>query len=228
MVSEPIRVYNRKPRNNDQKLLAIGSIMSFADEGDVVWGSGVNGKLLSRSSYNFRQLDVRAVRGPLTRDFLKALAGIDVPEIYGDPGLLVPRLFPEFKKKTKPSRPYLIIPHYSETALFPKSKYSNMISPTESWDKVIEAITDSEFVISSSLHGIVIAEAFGVPARLLRVTETEPLFKYQDYYLGTNRKSFQYARSIEEALKLGGEPSFDCDLDQLYKAFPFEFWPATT
>ena len=39
-------------------------------------------------------------------------------------------------------------------------------------------------MLSSSLHGIVLAEAFRIPARMLRLTENEPLYKYQDYYEG--------------------------------------------
>jgi pyruvyltransferase len=80
-------------------------------------------------------------------------------------------------------------------------------------------------VISSSLHGVIIAESYGIPARLLRVTEKNHLFKYQDYYLGTGRPHFQYATSVEEALRMGGEPPFVCDLQKLYETFPFEFWP---
>jgi pyruvyltransferase len=90
---------------------------------------------------------------------------------------------------------------------------------------VIRKICDSRFVISSSLHGIVVAEAFGIPARMLRITETEPLFKYFDYYAGTNRPDFQFAYSVEEALLMGGERPCECDLMKLYNAFPFEFWP---
>ncbi len=86
-------------------------------------------------------------------------------------------------------------------------------------------ILNSKFVISSSLHGIIIAEAYGIPARLLRITENEPLLKYQDYYIGTNRPNFKFALSVEEALKMGGEPPFECDLEKLYEAFPREFWP---
>ena len=90
--------------------------------------------------------------------------------------------------------------------------------------EVIEKITDSRFVISSPLHGLIVAEAFGIPARMLRITTHEPLLKYQDYYYGTNRPYFQYAQSIEEAFQMGGEPPFECDLQKLYEAFPFEYW----
>ncbi len=87
-----------------KKLLAIGSIIHMAEEGDVIWGAGINGKHLDdtdKQIYRFTNLDVRAVRGPLTRRFLLDM-DIHCPPIYGDPALLLPRLFPEFKKKKNP------------------------------------------------------------------------------------------------------------------------------
>lgn len=204
------------------KLLAIGSIIHFAGDQDVIWGAGINGKHPNKKDYSFTNLDVRAVRGPLTRQFLMDHFSIECPEIYGDPALLAPYLFPEFKRKKRPSHEYVIIPHISEESLFPKA--DNVIYPSEPWDQVIEKILDSKFVISSSLHGIIIAEAWGIPARLLRMTENEPLFKYEDYYLGTGRPHFHFATSVEEALKMGGEPPFECDLEKLYDAFPFDCW----
>ncbi len=225
IVDSSVAVYSKKPNVFQKKLLAIGSIMSFASNGDVVWGTGVNGKLLKKGAYPFQQLDIRAVRGPLTRKFLMTELGIDCPEVYGDPALLFPYFFPEMKKKKNPAYNFIIIPHYSEAHAFPKSEYNNVVYPTESWDQVIQKILDSKFVISSSLHGIIIAEAYGIPARLLRVTENEPIFKYIDYYMGTGRPQFKYASSVEEALFMGGEQPFICDLKKLYTSFPFEFWP---
>jgi pyruvyltransferase len=219
-----MRVYRKKEKNMDRKLLAIGSVFYFACENDVVWGSGINGKRLNKKDYSFHHLDIRAVRGPLTRQFLIDNFQIDCPEVYGDPGLLFPYFFPEFKKKDFPTLDYIIIPHYSEKNLFPKNA-PHIVYSTDPWDEVIEKILDSKFVISSSLHGVVIAEAYGIPARLLRITENEPLFKFRDYYLGTNRPYFQFATSVEEALQMGGEPPFQCNLKKLYEAFPFEFWP---
>lgn len=227
IVNGPVRVFIRHPKNKEKKLLALGSMMSFASDNDVIWGTGVNGKLPYKENYAFQSLDIRAVRGPLTRRFLIDHFGIQCPEIYGDPALLFPYLFPEYKRKEHPSLNYIIIPHYSEEHLFPKSLYPNVVYPTDPWNEVIEKILDSEFVISSSLHGIIVAEAFGIPARMLRITENEPLFKYFDYYAGTNRQSFHFARSIEEALIMGGEIPFDCDLRRLYEAFPFDYWPNT-
>lgn len=221
IVGKPIRT---KIDSNRRKLLAVGSIFARASNGDVVWGSGVSGKRLEKTDYTFTNLDIRAVRGPLTRQFIMENFNIDCPEVYGDPVLLFPYFFPEFKKKESPSYEYIIIPHYTEQKLFPKSKYENVVYPTDPWDEVIEKILDSKFVISSAMHGLIVAEAYHIPARMLRITENEPMFKYQDYYAGTNRPNFRFATSVEEALKMGGEPQFECDLEKLYAAFPFDCW----
>jgi pyruvyltransferase len=159
------------------------------------------------------------VRGPLTREFLMDI-GIDVPEIYGDPALLLPLLFPELEPS--PMIDYIVIPHISEITLV--DEIDNIILPTLHWKEVVAKILESKFVISSSLHRIILAEAFGIPARLLRITQNEPLFKYADYYAGTGRNGFVYAESVEEALIMGGEPPPCFDSDAMLKAFPKDYF----
>ncbi|HSX27003.1 MAG TPA: polysaccharide pyruvyl transferase family protein [Chlamydiales bacterium] len=226
IVHSSLRTYKKKTKNPEKKLLAIGSILYFANQGDVIWGSGLTPKRALLKDYTFTDLDVRAVRGPITRQFLMQNFQIECPEIYGDPALLFPYFFPEFKRKEFPSRDYIVIPHYTERDLLPKTD-PHIIHPTDPWDEILEAILDSRFVIASSLHGLVVAEAYGIPARMLRISEREYFLKFRDYYLGTNRPNFQFATSIEMALEMGGEPPFQCDLKRLYEAFPFEFWPDT-
>lgn len=209
------------PNCSRQKLLGIGSIMNYAQDNDLVWGTGVNGTA-PQQSYLFTQLDVRAVRGPLSREFLLK-RGIDCPEIYGDPILLFPLHFPEFQKPADPQYEFIIIPHFSDEPLF--AGCPNMVSVKEHWSIVVQKILASKFVISSALSGIIIAEAFGIPARLLQIdnkSNTEDLFKYTDYYLGTNRSTFRFATSIEQALEIGGEPLPVCDLESLKNSFPFD------
>lgn len=225
IVDRPVEVFYRHPKNIRKKLLAIGSILSFAVDNDVIWGSGINGKLMRKDQYSFTNLDIRAVRGPLTRQFLMDNFGIISPEVYGDPALLFPYFFPEFRRSENPSEEYIVIPHYLELKMFPKEGNPHIVYPTDPWEEIIRRILDSKFVIASSLHGIIVAEAYGIPARMLKVTDHEPLFKYIDYYLGTNRPDFTYATSVDEALMMGGEAPFECDLEKLYEAFPVEYWP---
>jgi pyruvyltransferase len=228
IVDQPVEVYQRKPSGNIPKLLAVGSILHIAADGDVIWGSGVNGKDLAKKKYTFSNVDVRAVRGPLTRQFLKRELGIDAPEVYGDPVLLMPYLFPEFQRSDNPSYPYLIVVHYADVDKFPKEDFPNAVYAWEPWDEIVAKILDSEFVVSTSLHGVIVAEAYGIPARLLRLDNSEPMLKFTDYFMGTGRPNYRYATSLEEALMMGGEEPAQCDLEKLYDAFPFEHWPNVT
>lgn len=220
ILERPLRV-TPDPYISEQKLVGIGSIINYAQEGDVLWGCGINFKYRNPSSYRFQNVDVRAVRGPLTREFLLKM-GVGCPEIYGDPTLLLPKLFPEFKKAEQPAFDYIVIPHFSDEHAYLNDLH--LVSVKEGWDVVVQKILNSKFVISSALSGVIVAEAYGIPARMLRVSENEDLLKYADYYQGTNRKEFKYAKSVQEALEMGGEPMPECDLDKLLQSFPYEYF----
>lgn len=76
--------------------VAVGSVVTRARRGSIVWGSGSFGS--ERRSLFKSSAEYRAVRGPLTRSRLLDL-GIDCPRVYGDPALLVPLYFwPEVEK----------------------------------------------------------------------------------------------------------------------------------
>jgi pyruvyltransferase len=84
-------------------------------------------------------------------------------------------------------------------------------------------------VISSSLHGIILAESYGIPAVLFLPEATRgnlTLFKYQDYYYGTHRTEFPVARTIEEALAVTPCPVPDLtqQREALLQAFPADLW----
>ncbi len=202
-------------------MLAIGSVLHFAGDNDVIWGTGVNGKV-DVSEHTFTNLDVRAVRGPLTREFL-INRGISVPEVYGDPALLLPHLFPgRFQKN--PQKPYVVVPNLHDLKIVKALRLENVISPIWGWNKCVEEILKAEFVIASSLHGLIIAEAYGIPACYIRFTETENLFKYNDYLMGTGRGEVQFATTVAQALEMGGMPAPTFDAAKLLSAFPIDLW----
>jgi pyruvyltransferase len=217
-----LRIADKRPGTG--RLLAVGSILHFGRDGDVVWGSGVNGKV-SADRYRFRRLDVRAARGPLTREFLRR-RGISCPQIYGDPALLLPRLFPELEQARTGEREFVIIPHLHERQVAQRTGVDrrHVLSTTVGWRRFVQRVLESRFVLAGSLHGLIIAEAFGIPARLLRLSDGESLFKYEDYYLGTGRDGFRPASTVAEGLDLGGEPAPAFDADALLGAFPGDLW----
>lgn len=205
-------------KSKEKLLLAAGSILHYARDGDVIWGSGFRENPLLEN--RFHHIDVRAVRGPRTREFLLKM-GIDCPEVYGDPAVLMGYLFPEFKKE-EPIYDYIIIPNIGEISCF--ANYKNIVLPTLPWNEIIKKMMQSRLVISSSLHGIIVAESFGVPARLLKMTWIEPLLKYQDYYESTGRPNFHYATSVQEALQMGGEEPSRIDTNPLIESFPWDYF----
>ena len=84
----------------------IGSIIeSLANKESIIWGSGAmygGEKVLYE-----KPKKVLAVRGPLTRKYLLS-QGVDCPEVYGDPALLLPKIYnPLIEKKYKLG----VIPH---------------------------------------------------------------------------------------------------------------------
>lgn len=201
------------------RLFAVGSILHFARDGDVVWGSGINGKIPA-SQPGFPNLDVRAVRGPMTRAVLLQ-AGLSVPEVYGDPALLLPVLLPgRFARRS--TRAHVFVPNLHDLSL--TGDKDNVVSPLSPWNQCVSEILSAELVLASSLHGLVIAEAYGIPARYVRLSETESLFKYQDYVQGTGRPDLEFAKSIAEGLEMGGMAPPQFDPNPLLSAFPLDLW----
>lgn len=56
-------------------------------------------------------------------------------------------------------------------------------------------------ILQYSLHGIILAEVYGVPAIMLDNAQV-PRFKYCDWYYSTERYDFPVALSVEEALSM--------------------------
>ncbi|MGG7308125.1 polysaccharide pyruvyl transferase family protein [Curtobacterium sp. AB451] len=224
----PLVVRRLAPRaradDGGRSLLAIGSIMQFGQPGDVVWGSGLNAKLRTRRLDPRRLFDVRAVRGPFTAIALEA-EGNGVPPVYGDPAILLPELFPDtvaFAALDRKRFDVVVVPNVNDTDL--DAAGHHVIAPTGDPWQVIEQILSAEFVVGTSLHAIVIAEAYGVPARAVRST-SESVVKYFDYYEGTGRAGVTIAQTVEEAVALGGaDPLHVSKGTALRDAFPTDLW----
>lgn len=183
------------------KLLGAGSIAKYARPSDTVWGSG----LIEPVEFFAEGVQFNAVRGPRTRSFIRG----DVPEVYGDPGLLMPLIYqPEGRGL---SYDVGLIPHYKDKDVMTSDDPRVTVVDIEQrdWRSTIDRMVSCDVVVSSSLHGILVAEAYGVPA--VWVQPTERLkggeFKFHDYYEGTDRE--------------GGVASWDAGLnDVVSRAVP--------
>ena len=205
-----------KPVSKTKHLYAVGSVITAGCQDCTVWGSGLlNAKILSR--LNNRTLDVRSVRGPVTKMILNEY-GYQVPAVYGDPAILMPMIYnPEVEKKYEVS----VITHMNEE-LFPE--YHQISITTDDYEAFVREIKASKLIVSSSLHGIIFAESYGVPAILLR--PNMDVLKYYDYYYGTGRLTFPICQSLEDAKNLTPPPipDFSAMREGLLAAFPTDLW----
>lgn len=205
-------------------MYGIGSIFHVVRDNATIWGSGVNG-MCNTENVRGKNLDIRLVRGRLTRDYLQQ-RGIPCPELYGDPGLIVSRLFPEYFK-IKKNKDVVIVPNlFDLNQLRTQNKLGlPIIMPTVyRWRTFFKEICSAKLVIASSLHGIIIAESYGIPAVYLKLNKNEGIdFKFHDYYSGTGREMTKVAHSVEEALELGGEPLPEIPA-YIEDVFPYDLW----
>ena len=174
--------------------LCIGSIIeNLTNESSIIWGSGA---MYGNKPLSVKPQKVLAVRGPLTRNYLIS-NGIECPEIYGDPALLLPYYYkPAIEKKFKLG----VIPHYVDrynTYILDlmnreplKVKMINM-KGYKYWQEVIDDICSCEFVISSSLHGLIISDAYNIPNTWVKFSDkiSGGHFKYIDYFKSVNRQT---------------------------------------
>lgn len=216
-----------RPMSPRQQLFAVGSVLHQARTDGVVWGAGINGKQIHRYPTTYPKVDVRAVRGPWTARLLTDL-GVDVPAVFGDPALLLPRLLPELSSWAHtPVADTLVVPNYHELDAYRDSEHP-VLDPRLPLHTVLRTIARSRFVVGSSLYAVIIADSLGIPARFVASGSESP-FKYRDYLAGTGRPTTRIARDVAEAHHLGGHEPLDADLDALEDAFPWDLWgfPAT-
>lgn len=161
----------------------IGSVLdNSAVRNLTVMGSG-----FKRESSPLKVLpkNVISCRGPLTRKKLMQ-SGLQVPEIYGDPAILLPHFYnPGAEKKFKMG----LIPHYvdKEVDLVKKWEKNLEVKIIDVFSGMEEFVTDiksCEFTISSSLHGVILSHAYGVPSVWVKLSKdlVGGSFKFDDYY----------------------------------------------
>lgn len=214
-------------------LYTVGSMIFGSDfkgnyQNATVWGSGVISKPTRRIAFfqklSNRKLDIRAVRGPLTKEVLEVF-GHNCPEIYGDPAILMPLIYqPKVEKRYSYS---VVLQFFHERKFREEHPNERMVSMnTNNYKVVIDEIVSSNIVYTSSLHGIILAESYNVPVIFFRGLGKDIDFKYLDYYYSTGRKDIAIAETFEEAKAMKPLPLPDLSKMQqdLLDSFPYDLW----
>lgn len=217
-----------KPVHGIKHLYAIGSIITAGLQDCTIWGSGILcTTMLNR--VKGRKFDIRSVRGPVSRIILLDM-GYEVPEIYGDPAIILSEIYvPSIvEKKYK----YGVIIHKdqkfissSDKAFMKRHDVLVIDIRTRNYERFVNQVVSCEKIISSSLHGIIISETYRTPVLMHRPT-SEPLLKYFDWYYSTERFFFPIAHNLDEVITLNAPPLPNLTKlrDEQKRAFPYDLY----
>lgn len=180
---------------SEPHLIICGSTLKWITAGSIVWGTGEIADGMTFMAGDVKPLWVAAVRGPMTRARLIA-SGIDCPDVYGDPALLFPTFYkPEIEKRYRLG----VVPHYIDATMPFLDNLAGRedvkviditgAGRTEKVYSFIDEVLACERIVSSSLHGLILADAYGIPTLWARFSSNVfgDGFKFGDYNLSVGR-----------------------------------------
>ena len=202
--------------------------MAFVQPDDIVWGTGC----IDYNGINKLPKKVYAVRGPLTRNELLK-RGVSTPKVYGDPALLFPEIYNPIKNI---KYEYGIIPHYIDFTDLDslsilkhlESQGVKIINITAGIFHFIDELIQCKNILSSSLHGLITADAYGIPNIRLKLSDKliGGNFKFSDYSLSVDKPQIliefeNLTPSISELKNLEYSCDIKWDKNKLLKSGPW-------
>ncbi len=226
---------NVRGRKKGPALATVGSIIGMFDRPDLeVWGSGLMSELddgtIARLQVN-KPSCIHAVRGWYTwRELTKGLQW-EVPKIFGDPALLLPRIYKPASNRD--STRIAVCPHFTHKGLVEhlQSDTMQIVDVQGGVRAAVDAIATSAVCLSSSLHGLIVAQAYGVPWVWVEFAGRKvggSDFKFEDFFTVLNRKQVVHqtvprelsGESLVHLAKEAALPTPLSDFDDLWNAFP--------
>jgi hypothetical protein len=174
------------------RILAIGSIIKFARKDTLVWGSGVS-RQDTELDPNARYL---AVRGPYTRTAVLQSGG-HCEAIYGDPAIILPRLYQSDKAKVLGKIGLVVHSNHKGVKFtLPDTVEQRDIefnTPSDIED-FIDWMHSCEVILSSAMHPHIVAIAYGIRTSLITFSGFEASIpgdgvKFDDFYAGVGIES---------------------------------------
>ncbi|MDP3949124.1 polysaccharide pyruvyl transferase family protein [Microbacterium sp.] len=183
-------------------LVGVGSLLEFLPQefSGAIWGSG----LMRDRRHPLPEASVLAVRGPLTAERI----GVQDEPVYGDPGLLVARHQPQPAGDGR----IAVVPHGHHrphvglaSLVRAAAEGVRVVNVHQRAGAAVHEIAASRAVITTSLHGLITADSYGIPA--VWTTLEPPLdggdFKFRDYEAAvtpgrTRYREFDASQPLEE------------------------------
>ena len=217
-------------------LVTVGSLIHSLRRGGLdVWGTGsirsLNAALVERLSHRAPR-KIHAVRGWRTHKELSSKLGWSVPKVYGDPALLLPRFYEPRQNSDSRGR-VAFVPHYYHKDGFGDLRSDfHVVDVERNPDVVVDEIASARACISTSLHGVIVAHAYGVPWTWLRISDLQlrgDTFKFEDFFTVMDRDTVSSVslpkcsiteRDLESAALHSSLPRNKFNFDSLLESFP--------
>lgn len=190
-------------------IMSVGSILNMINrKGMVIWGSGLMQELTNERIMNLKKCNpkILSLRGRNTAKQLLE-AGISVPDqsFYGDPALILPSFYSPSISFPKDIG---VCPHFTHKSYFlnytTDKDNINIIDVQNDVETVIDSICSSTVCISTSLHGLIIAQAYGIPWIWLEIIDDNldgKDFKFKDFFSTLDEAQVSHMRVNLEDIK---------------------------
>lgn len=186
-----------KEKFSSNAIFGVGSIIhliNYHHQACKIWGSGlITDHNIDKTMKNLKEANISriaSVRGKLTGSYLKQY-DFNFPDIYGDPGLVFSKLYEPnsiFLESKK-----IIIPHYTHYHFFNSLALDEyvIIDVRDGVTQVIDQIANADMVISTSMHGCILAQSYSIPWIHLHINDDMrllgDLFKFNDFFTTLDR-----------------------------------------
>jgi len=154
--------------HSEEHYIMCGSVLPAANEQSIIWGAGI--------AQDHPDIDWRvpkkiiAVRGKWTRKILLN-HGIECPKLYGDPAMMLPKLyFPDITKTGK----IAFVGNVIDTR-------KSDIDIRQDVEPFIDQLLAYEKIHTSSLHALIAADAYGLKSQWYPYAGEGGLLKFTDY-----------------------------------------------
>lgn len=187
--AEGARVLHVVPEGNDRQphIVGIGSIARFTNAYSVVAGAGVSAldaDVHPKATYI-------SLRGPISADVVRK-AGGQPSGSFGDPGVLMSRIFPQDRNTTNGQR--ALVRHYAHRKMFLRVPDGmddldiTMCGPAEI-AAFVGKLAKYDSIVTSAMHIYIICHSYGIPCALVTFEGGEGMVhgdgtKYIDYARG--------------------------------------------
>ena len=210
--------------------ICIGSVISqLTNEQTIVWG----GSFVAGVTLENKPLKVLAVRGPLSREYL-VKNGVECPKsmVIRDPAIEILQAEVLGKEVYNGNHSHYIDKNnpvldayrkLEEVYIFDMQNYG-------SYQQFVDTLCACEFIISSSLHGLIVSDSYNIPNAWVEFSSgiVGGHFKFRDYFLSVQRsfahlpiafKTFIPVAEWQELASHWQPPKLDDD--QLMSVCPF-------